>query len=122
MPKSTGPKGHIWHGHLEGIRPGQHYGYRVHGPYRPDEGHRFNPHKLLTDPYAKRLSGHPKWDAALYGYDTKAQALDLSFDTKDSVRFAPRSIVIDPAFSWEADHSPHIPMSDTIFYEAHVKA
>jgi isoamylase len=114
-------EGYIWHGHLEGARPGQQYGYRVNGPYRPDEGHRFNPHKLLSDPYAKRLSGHPIWDASLYGYDTKAKHLDLTFDTKNSANFAPRSIVVDPAFSWDNDHPPHIPMSDTVFYEAHVK-
>lgn len=114
-------EGHIWHGYLSGIRPGQSYGYRVHGPYRPDEGHRFNPHKLLMDPYAKRLSGHPKWDASLFGYDVSSQHQDLTFDTRDSANFATRSIVVDPSFEWGEDHPPNIPMSDTVFYEAHVK-
>ena len=114
-------EGHIWHGHLAGIRPGQHYGYRVLGPYHPEEGHRFNPHKLLIDPYAKRLSGHPGWDPSLFGYDTTAKLKDLTFDTRNSANFAPRSIVVDPSFNWDDDRPPHIPMSDTIFYEAHVK-
>ena len=113
--------GHVWHGFLSGLRPGQRYGYRVHGPYRPDEGHRFNPHKLLIDPYAKRLTGHPEWDLAVFGYDLDSLAKDLSFDTRDSVNFVPRSVVVDPSFNWEGDVAPHIPMSDTVFYEAHVK-
>lgn len=115
-------EGHIWHGYIPGLRPGQRYGYRVHGPYRPDEGHRFNAHKLLIDPYAKRISGHPVWDAALFGYDVNAKITgDLSFDTKNSAPFMPRSIVVDPTFSWGDDKAPMVPMSDTIFYEAHVK-
>ena len=113
--------GHIWHGYLSGLRPGQHYGYRVHGPYRPDEGHRFNPHKLLIDPYAKRISGHPEWDPSLFGYDVESKAKDLSFDTRDSVNFVPRSVVVDPSFDWGSDCPPNIPMSDTVFYETHVK-
>ncbi len=118
LPENTG---HIWHGYLHGARPGQHYGYRAHGPYRPDEGHRFNPHKLLIDPYAKRLSGHPIWDDALFGYDRGAKSADLSFDTRNSANFTPRGIVTDPAFSWGDDHHPDHPMTDTVIYEAHVK-
>ena len=118
LPENTG---HIWHVYLHGARPGQHYGYRAHGPYRPDEGHRFNPHKLLIDPYAKRLSGHPIWDDALFGYETSSKAADLSFDTRNSANFAPRSIITDPAFSWGNDEPPDHPMTDTVIYEAHVK-
>ena len=113
--------GHIWHGYIAGMRPGQHYGYRAHGPYRPDEGHRFNPHKLLIDPYAKQLSGHPIWDDALMGYDVSAKHGDLTFDTRNSAHFMPRCIVVDPAFSWGNDSPPRRSLTDTVIYEAHVK-
>ena len=113
--------GGIWHGHVPGLRPGQHYGYRAHGPYRPDEGHRFNPHKLLLDPYARRISGHPHWHDALFGYDVSAKHGDLTFDTRNSGRYMARGIVTDTAFSWGDDRPPMTPMSRTIFYEAHVK-
>ncbi len=113
--------GHVWHGYLPGLRPGQRYGYRAHGPYRPDEGHRFNPHKLLIDPYAKRLSGHPVWHDALMGYDVSAKHGDLTFDTRDSARYMPKSIVTDPAFSWGESNHPRRPMEESVIYEAHVK-
>ena len=113
--------GHVWHGYLPGLRPGQHYGYRAHGPYRPDEGHRFNPHKLLIDPYAKQLSGQIIWDDALMGYDRSAKHGDLTFDTRNSAHFVPRSIVVDPTFSWGDTKSPRIPLTDTVIYEAHLK-
>ena len=112
---------HIWHGYIPGLKPGQRYGYRAHGPYRPDEGHRFNPHKLLIDPYARQLSGQLSWDPALYGYDTAAKARDLSFDTKDSARFMPRAVVTDPDFDWSGDIAPSVPMEQTVLYEAHVR-
>ncbi|WP_373356696.1 glycogen debranching protein GlgX [Pseudoroseicyclus sp. CXY001] len=113
--------GHVWHGYLTGIRPGQHYGYRAHGPYRPDEGHRFNPHKLLIDPYAKKLSGAPRWHDALMGYDVSAMHKDLTFDTRNSAPYMPKSIVVDPCFSWGNDRAPRTPLHETIIYEAHVK-
>lgn len=114
--------GHIWHGYVPGLRPGQHYGYRAHGPYRPDEGHRFNPHKLLLDPYAKAVSGHPEWHDALMGYDVRARHGDLTFDTRNSARYMTRGIVTgDDQFDWQGDRPPMTPMSETIFYEAHVK-
>lgn len=113
-------EGFVWYGYFSGVRPGQRYGYRVHGPYRPDEGHRFNPHKVLVDPYAKNLTGHPVWDPSVFGYDINAQSKDLSFDTRNSANFVPLGIVTDPSFNWESDVPPNIPMSDTIFYEAHV--
>lgn len=113
--------GHVWHGYIPGLRPGQKYGYRVHGPYAPDRGHRFNANKLLIDPYAKRLTGSPVQHDALYGYKTGDPARDLSFDPRDSAPFMPRSVVVDPSFSWGNDHPPQTPMIDTIIYEAHVK-
>jgi isoamylase len=114
--------GHVWHGYISGMRPGQQYGFRVHGPYAPEEGHRFNPHKLLIDPYAKQLTGHPKWHDALYGYTIGDAAEDLSFDTRDSAPYMPRSVVVDPAFSWGLNKArPKHSWSETIIYEAHVK-
>jgi isoamylase len=114
--------GHIWHGYVPGLQPGQHYGYRAHGPYRPDEGHRFNPHKLLLDPYARAVSGHPDWHDALMGYDVRARHGDLTFDTRNSARYMTRGIVTgDDGFDWQGDRPPMTPMSETVFYEAHVK-
>ena len=114
-------EGHIWHGYVAGLRPGQQYGFRAHGPYRPDEGHRFNPHKLLLDPYAKKVSGHPIHDDCLMGYDTRSAHKDLTFDTRNSARYNARSVVVDPSFEWGDDIAPRREMSETVFYEAHVK-
>lgn len=114
--------GHVWHGYISGMVPGQRYGYRVHGPYDPEAGHRFNPHKLLIDPYAKRLTGHPQWNDALYGYKIGHADADLSYDTRDSAPYMPRSVVVDPAFSWGRNaQGPDTPWTDTVIYEAHVK-
>ena len=114
--------GHVWHGYISGMRPGQQYGYRVHGPYAPEQGHRFNPHKLLIDPYAKKLTGHPVWNDALYGYRIGDPQADLSYDTRDSAPYMPRSVVVDPAFSWGVNsRAPNHTWSDTVIYEAHVK-
>ena len=116
-------EGHIWHGYIAGLRPGQKYGYRVHGPYAPHEGHRFNHHKFLIDPYAKRIAGHVEWNDALYGYQIDHPDGDLSFDTRDSAPFMPRSVVVDPAFTWGRQERVRLdrPWTDTIIYEAHVK-
>ena len=111
--------GDVWHGYVSGLRPGQTYGYRADGPYEPKEGHRFNPHKLLIDPYAKSLTGQPVWNDALFGFETGKN--DLSFDTRDSAPYMPRSVVVDPAFDWGDDRPPYIPTEDSILYEAHVK-
>lgn len=111
--------GHIWHGHVNGIEVGQRYGYRVHGPYRPDEGHRFNHNKLVLDPYARRLTGHPKWHDAVMGYEVGALASDLSFDPRDSAPFMPRCVVED--YSPLAPMRPEVPVSNSVIYEAHVK-
>ncbi len=115
--------GHIWHGYLAGLRPGQQYGYRVHGPYAPLEGHRFNHHKFLIDPYAKLLTGHLEWNDALYGYEIGHPDEDLSFDTRDSAPYMPRSVVVDPAFTWGRQERLRLatPWNETIIYEAHVK-
>ena len=114
-------EGHVWHCYMSGMRPGQQYGYRMHGPYEPEQGHRFNPYKLLIDPYAKRLTGHPSWHDALYGYQVGHKEKDLSFDKRDSAPFMPKSVVVDPAFSWGARSRPETSRADTIIYEAHVK-
>ncbi|MFW2541343.1 glycogen debranching protein GlgX [Primorskyibacter sp. 2E107] len=114
-------QGHVWHGYISGMRPGQQYGYRMHGPYNPEEGHRFNPYKLLIDPYAKKLTGHPIWHDALFGYDVSDDRADLSFDKRDSAPYMPRSVVVDPAFTWGTTQAPQRPLDETIFYEAHVK-
>jgi len=114
-------EGHIWHGYFPGMKAGQQYGFRMHGPYKPEEGHRFNPYKLLVDPYAKQLTGHPTWNNALFGYKTGHKDKDLSFDKTDSAPFMPRSIVVDPAFNWDNAATPHHSMESTIIYEAHVK-
>ncbi|HVG49804.1 MAG TPA: glycogen debranching protein GlgX [Rubellimicrobium sp.] len=113
--------GHVWHGYVPGLRPGQAYGYRVHGPYRPDEGHRFNPHKLLLDPYAMRIAGRLEWDDAVLGYDASSRHGDLTFNTRDSSNFVPRAVVTDPSFDWGADRRPDRPLTETVIYEAHAK-
>ena len=111
----------VWHGYLPDARPGQLYGYRVHGPYEPAEGHRFNPNKLLLDPYARQIVGELKWDPALFGYTLGSPEADLSFDERDSAPFMPKCRVIDPAFTWGEERRPQIPWERTIFYEAHVR-
>jgi glycogen operon protein len=90
----------IFHGWIEGIGPGQPYGYRVHGPYAPEEGHRFNPNKLLLDPYARGHTGELKWDPACYGYTIGAEGDDLTFDERDSAKFMPKCVIVDPGFDW----------------------
>ena len=114
-------EGFIWHGHVAGIKAGQKYGYRAHGPYRPDEGHRFNPHKLLMDPYAKGLTGHPEWNPALMSYEVGTKRKDLTFSTTDSAPFMPRSIVVDTSFDWGDDRPPRTRRINSVIYEAHTK-
>ena len=86
----------VWHGYVPDLQPGALYGYRVYGPYDPENGHRFNPHKLLLDPYARALTGELNWNAAHFGYELGHDDLDLSFDTRDSAPFTPKCRVIDP--------------------------
>lgn len=111
----------VWHGYVRGIYPGQLYGYRVHGPYEPDHGHRFNPNKLLIDPYARSLFGRVRWHDALFGYRLGAHRGDLTMDRRDSAPMIPKCIVVDPAASWGEDRPPRRAWNDSFIYEAHVK-
>jgi glycogen operon protein len=111
----------IWHVYLPDVRPGQLYGYRVHGPYKPQLGHRFNPHKLLLDPYAKAIGRDLRWHDSLYGYTVGDKNADLSFDTRDSAAHAPLAMVIEPAFTWGEDRMPHRSRAESVIYELHVK-
>ena len=111
----------IWHGYLPGIAAGQLYGYRADGPYRPEQGHRFNPHKLLLDPYAKQLAGQVRWTDALYGYRLHSPRGDLSFDRRDSAAAMPKAVVTDEAFTWGRDRAPATPWNLSVIYEAHVR-
>lgn len=111
----------VWHGYLPNAEPGQVYGYRVYGPYDPQAGHRFNPNKLLIDPYAKQLVGELKWDEALFGYTIGHPDLDLSYDERDSAPFVPKAKVIDPSFDWNGKQAHRVPWDNTIIYETHVR-
>jgi glycogen operon protein len=111
----------IWHGYLSEAARGQVYGYRVYGPYDPAHGHRFNPNKLLLDPYAKRIIGPFVWSDAHFGYRTKSARADLSFDRRDNARGMLKGVVVDPAFSWSKDRRPERAWHETIIYEAHAK-
>ncbi|MBI5616645.1 MAG: glycogen debranching protein GlgX [Gammaproteobacteria bacterium] len=111
----------VWHGYLPEGRPGLLYGYRVHGPYRPEQGHRFNPHKLLIEPYAKHLQGTLKWSDAHFGYRIGGRREDLSMDRRDNAAGMPKCRVVDPAFTWGNDQPPKIPWHDTVIYELHMR-
>ncbi len=111
----------IWHVYLPDARPGLCYGYRVHGPYEPQEGHRFNPAKLLLDPYAKAMSGTIQWDDAMFGYQLGDPGQDLRPDDRDSAPFIPRAVVTDTAFTWGEDRLLKTPWHRTVIYEEHVK-
>jgi len=118
LPEKTGP---IWHGYLPGLAPGALYGLRAHGPFAPDHGHRFNPHKLLLDPYAKALSGRVTAADATLGYDPAAAERDLSFSTIDSAPAMAKCVVTAPGDAVPAGERPNIPWADTVIYEAHPK-
>ncbi|MBC7313708.1 MAG: glycogen debranching protein GlgX [Rhizobium sp.] len=111
----------VWHGYLPGIKPGMLYGYRVHGPYDPANGHRFNPNKLLLDPYGREIVGDIAWTKGHFGYDIDSDEKDLSFSTLDNGSDMPKCRVIDPRISREYNGSPNIHWADTIVYETHVK-
>ena len=114
--------GDIWHIHVGGLTVGTVYGFRAHGPYAPERGHRFNPNKLLLDPYARALEGRLKWSDALMGYKIGSPRGDLSFDTRDSAFAVPKAVVTDASFTWGNDLAPRIPRAETVIYEAHVKS
>ncbi len=113
----------IWHGYVRGLRPGAVYGFRVYGPYVPEQGHRFNPNKLLLDPYARAHVGSLQWNDACFGYTIGADNADLSFDERDSAPFVSKSVVVDPEFRWRQSTTGRraTPSSQTVIYELHVK-
>jgi glycogen operon protein len=111
----------IWHGYLPSVRPGTPYGYRVHGPYEPDAGHRFNPNKLLLDPYAQAHLGELTWDPAVFGYQVESGD-DRTFDERDSAAFTPKCVVVDQEFAWNGPSDREsVPWDHTIVYELHVR-
>src|ERR1700761_5378014 len=112
----------IWHGYIPDVHPGAVYGFRVDGPYEPDQGHRFNANKLLLDPYARGHVGQIKWAPECFGYTLGAADADLSFDTRDSAPFVPKCVVVDPNFDWQGQpRTRGVPWDQTILYEAHVR-
>jgi isoamylase len=118
LPERTG---FVWHGYVPGIAPGQLYGFRVHGLYEPELGHRFNPNKLLIDPYARALVGEVDWNAPVHGFDPNHPDGTLSFCDQDSASGVPKGIVLDPEYDWEDDLHPRTPLNQSIIYEIHVK-
>ncbi len=113
----------VWHGYVPGLRPGQLYGFRVHGPHRPLQGHWFNPNKVLLDPYARAIAGTWQWkdSDSLFGYTVGGPEGDLSLDREDSAPHQPKCVVVDPAFDWEGDRPPRTPLAESVLYEVHVK-
>src|SRR3954465_8818778 len=111
----------VWHGYLPNAQLGLLYGYRAYGPYEPQRGYRFNPHKLLLDPYARRIAGELKWSDALFGHRVNSPRADLSFDRRDSGPGMVKGVVTDESFNWADDRPPSVPWSDTVIYEAHVR-
>ena len=111
----------VFHGYFPDMKAGMLYGFRVHGPYNPQQGLRFNPNKLLFDPYARAVGRPLKWDDSLFGYRMGDPSKDLSFDSRDSAPFAPLGLVVDTAFTWGNDHRPEVPWERTVIYEMHVK-
>ena len=111
----------VWHVYLPDVLPGQLYGYRVDGPYKPAKGHRFNPNKVLLDPYAKAIARETRWSDEMWGYKLGDPQADLSFDDRDNASFAPLAAVVDEAFTWGDDRPPQIPWNKTLIYEMHVK-
>jgi len=110
----------VWHGFINGIKPGQLYGFRVDGPWDPQNGSRFNFNKLLVDPHAKALSGSVDWKQPIFGYDV-ASGDSNKMDTEDSAAGVPKSVVIDTSFDWQDDRHPDTPLPDSVIYEVHVK-
>jgi isoamylase len=111
----------VWHGYVPGVGPGTYYGYRINGPYRPDEGLRCNPFKLLVDPYARALAGSVEWSAHPYAYPFDQPGEDWVLDDEGSARGVPKGVVIDERFDWQGDTPPRIPWHETVIYEAHVR-
>src|SRR5579864_3483440 len=113
--------GYVWHCYIPGVKLGQLYGYRVHGAYEPERGERFNPNKLLIDPYAKAIAGAVDWKAPVFGYKLGDPAEDLSCDDADDAWGVPKGAVVTSHFDWENDRPPMTPLHDSVIYEMHVK-
>ena len=111
----------IWHCYLPEVRPGQTYGYRVHGPYEPARGHRFNPAKMVLDPYAKAITGQIRWDDTVFAYRVGSEREDLELDDRNSAGAMPKCVVVDPTFAWGDDRRPAVPWNSTLIYECHVR-
>jgi isoamylase len=111
----------IWHGYVPNLRPGQVYAYRLHGPYEPERGHRFNPNKVVLDPYAKAIGRPLKWHDSLFGYKIGDSREDLSFSEEDSAPYAPLGMVVEERFAWGSDQAPRVGWQDTVIYETHVR-
>ncbi|MDE3128212.1 MAG: glycogen debranching enzyme GlgX, partial [Gemmatimonadota bacterium] len=118
LPERTN---NIWHGYFPDLRPGQLYGFRVHGPYEPERGHRCNPAKLLLDPYARAITGTVRWNDSLFGYTPGGDDADLTLDPRNSAGAMPKCVVVETAFSWGDDRPPRTRWSRTVIYECHVK-
>lgn len=120
LPEHTN---HVWHGYVPKLQPGQLYGYRVHGPHKPMQGHYFNPYKLLLDPYARALTGTIDWQDGdrLFGYTIGQAEAELSLDKRDSAPNLPKCVVIDSTFDWEDDRPPRLPLAESVIYETHLK-
>ncbi len=112
---------YVWHGYVPGVKPGQKYGFRVYGPHEPEKGHRFNPAKLLIDPYGKAIAGDVSHGAEIFGYPWDDEKEDLALSYLDDARLIPKSIVIDDSFDWESDRLLQLPWQETVIYETHVK-
>ncbi|MGD1867357.1 MAG: glycogen debranching protein GlgX [Phormidesmis sp.] len=111
----------VWHGYFPSVKPGQQYGFRVHGPFDPENGHRFNPNKLLIDPYALAIAGNVTPGQSIFGYTWHQEEQDLGCNIEDSAEAVPKCIVVDPTFDWKGDEHPNTPWNATIIYEMHVK-
>src|SRR5882672_7438915 len=111
----------VWHAFLPDVRPNQLYGYRVHGPYDPSTGHRYNPNKVVMDPYARSVARTIRWADEMFGYVVGHADEDMSFDTRDNAQYAPLAAVVDPAFTWGDDRPPRTPWHNTVIYEMHVR-
>ncbi|WP_085314279.1 glycogen debranching protein GlgX [Derxia lacustris] len=111
----------VWHGFIPGLGPGTRYGYRVHGPHAPDAGHRFNPNKLVLDPYARAHVGELRWGPELFGYTLGHADADLSFDERDSAALMPKCVVVDSRFVWQQTDAVRVPWDRTVLYETHVR-
>jgi isoamylase len=118
LPERTA---HVWHGYVPGVQPGQLYGYRVHGEYAPERGLRFNPAKLVIDPYAKAIAGRVNWDAPVFGYKLGGPNEDFDRDDEDSAWGMPKGVVTNTLFDWQYDRPPNTPLHDSVIYEVHVK-